>query len=177
MKESKEAREVAEEMGVKIFKANIIYHLFDQFTAYMEEITSKKREETSAEAVFPCRLKIYPEYIFNKKDPIILGVQVLEGCLRIGTPIIVPSKEVCKFTFTIDCKCGCQFCELGRVTSIQVDHKDVPEARSGTSVAVKIEQADPNIQSKVFGRHFDQDDELVSKVYLPLFCSLLVAVD
>jgi len=149
VKESKEAHDLADDMGVKIFRAEIIYHLFDQFTAYMDEIAAKKREETSAEAVFPVRLRIYPEHIFNKKDPILLGVEILEGTLKIGTPICVPSKS---------------FIYLGRVTSVQINFKDVPEAKKGVSVAMKIEMEDPGAQSKVYGRHFDFQDELVSKI-------------
>jgi translation initiation factor 5B len=34
VKVDKEAQELADELGVKIFTADIIYHLFDQFTAY-----------------------------------------------------------------------------------------------------------------------------------------------
>jgi translation initiation factor 5B len=56
---------------------------------------------------------------------------------------------------------------LGRVTSIQMNHKDVPEAKKGGSVAVKIEMEDPGAQSKVYGRHFDHNDEIVSKVDIP----------
>ena len=37
---TKEAREMAESLGVRIFTADIIYHLFDQFTAYLEEVRS-----------------------------------------------------------------------------------------------------------------------------------------
>jgi translation initiation factor 5B len=36
VKVDREAEEVAAEMGVKIFSANIIYHLFDSFTAYQK---------------------------------------------------------------------------------------------------------------------------------------------
>ena len=32
--------------------------------------------------------------IFNKRDPIVLGVTVDAGVLREGTPLCVPSKEV-----------------------------------------------------------------------------------
>lgn len=35
---TKEARELADESGVKVFTADIIYHLFDQFTAYLKQV-------------------------------------------------------------------------------------------------------------------------------------------
>jgi len=46
-------------------------------------------------AVFPCKLKILPQYIFNSRDPIICGVQVEDGVIKLGTPICVPSRDVC----------------------------------------------------------------------------------
>jgi translation initiation factor 5B len=42
--------------------------------------------------VFPCRLKILKK--FNATKPIVLGVQVVDGTLRLGTPIVVPSQQV-----------------------------------------------------------------------------------
>jgi len=33
-----EAQQLADQNGIKIFTANIIYHLFDQFMAYVNEI-------------------------------------------------------------------------------------------------------------------------------------------
>lgn len=37
---NREAQELADNLGVKIFTADIIYHLFDQFTAYLKQVTS-----------------------------------------------------------------------------------------------------------------------------------------
>lgn len=34
VKVDKEAEQLADELGIKIFSADIIYHLFDAFTAY-----------------------------------------------------------------------------------------------------------------------------------------------
>lgn len=83
VKVTPEARELADELGVKIFIADIIYHLFDQFKAYMENIKEEKKKESADEAVFPCVLKILPNCVFNKKDPIVLGVDILEGILKV----------------------------------------------------------------------------------------------
>lgn len=43
----KEAREYANDVKVRIFTADIIYHLFDQFTRFMEELSDKRRQEAA----------------------------------------------------------------------------------------------------------------------------------
>jgi translation initiation factor 5B len=43
----KEAREHAADMNVRIFTADIIYHLFDQFTRFMDELNEKRRAEAA----------------------------------------------------------------------------------------------------------------------------------
>jgi translation initiation factor 5B len=72
----KEAERLAEEMGIRLFKGmfqlyirvssilthwqgitDIIYHLFDSFKAYNEEITEAKRRYPAPQAVWSCRLK------------------------------------------------------------------------------------------------------------------------
>lgn len=37
------------------------------------------KQEAIQRAVFPCVLKIFPQHIFNKKDPIVMGVEIVEG--------------------------------------------------------------------------------------------------
>uniref|UniRef100_A0A7N0ZZK6 Eukaryotic translation initiation factor 5B n=1 Tax=Kalanchoe fedtschenkoi TaxID=63787 RepID=A0A7N0ZZK6_KALFE len=149
VKVTPEARELAEEYGVKIFIADIIYHLFDQFKAYIDTLKEEKKKEAADEAVFPCVLKIMPNCVFNKKDPIVLGVDVLEGIAKVGTPICIPQKE---------------FIDIGRIASIENNHKPVDIAKKGQKVAIKIVGSNPEEQQKMFGRHFEIEDELVSHI-------------
>ena len=83
----KDAAKLAEELGIRVFKADIIYHLFDAFTAYNAEMVEAKKKEAAPSAVWPCRLRIIAA--FAKRDPIILGCDITEGSLRIGTPLCV----------------------------------------------------------------------------------------
>jgi len=85
VKVDKEAQQYADEQGIKIFTADIIYHLFDSFTKHMDELLEKKKEESKMLAVFPCVLS--PVAVFNKTGPIVVGVDVVEGQLKINTPI------------------------------------------------------------------------------------------
>ncbi|XP_057490420.1 eukaryotic translation initiation factor 5B-like [Actinidia eriantha] len=149
VKVTPEARELADEAGVKIFIADIIYHLFDQFKAYIDNLKEEKKKEAADEAVFPCVLKIMPNCVFNKKDPIVLGVDVLEGIAKVGTPICIPQKE---------------FIDIGRIASIENNHKPVDYAKKGQKVAIKIVGSNPDEQQKMFGRHFEIEDELVSHI-------------
>ncbi|KAK4737160.1 hypothetical protein R3W88_000857 [Solanum pinnatisectum] len=130
VKVTQEAQELADEAGVKIFIADIIYHLFDQFKAYIDNLKEEKKKEVAEEAVFPCSLKIVPNHVYNKKDPIVVGVDVLEGIARVGTPICIPQRE---------------FIDIGRIASIENNHRPVDSAKKGQ-------------------RAFEMEDELVSKV-------------
>lgn len=85
VKVDKEALSYADENGIKIFTADIIYHLFDDFTKHMAQLAEQKKEDSKLLAVFPCVLT--PVAVFNKKDPIVVGVDVTEGNLRLLTPI------------------------------------------------------------------------------------------
>jgi translation initiation factor 5B len=141
-----EAREQAEELKVKVFFAEIIYHLFDQFSAYMRTFVEAKKAAASAVVVFPTVLKIFPNFVFNKKDPIVLGVEVMEGTLRLNTPLCVPNISL----------------DVGRVTRMEINHKEVSVAKKGTQVAIRIEnESNPTI---TFGRQFDHNNPLYSKI-------------
>ncbi|XP_066154342.1 eukaryotic translation initiation factor 5B [Euwallacea fornicatus] len=148
VKVEKDAQELADSMGVKIFQADIIYHLFDKFMAYREELKQKKREEYKHIAVFPCRLRVLPNCVFNSRDPIVCGVMVEAGIVKEGTPLCVPTKE---------------FVDIGIVTSIEDNHKPLTTARKGMEVCIKIEPI-PGESPKMFGRHFDEKDFLTSKI-------------
>ncbi|KJA21714.1 hypothetical protein HYPSUDRAFT_140306 [Hypholoma sublateritium FD-334 SS-4] len=152
----KEAERLADEMGIRLFKADIIYHLFDAFKVYNAEITEAKRKDAAPQAVWPCRLKTIAA--FCKRDPIILGVDILDGTLRIGTPLSVVK---------IDPVTGKKdIIDLGKITSLEINHKNfdiVKKSQAGGGVAVKIEHAVYQ-SAKMFGRHFDEKDELLSHI-------------
>ncbi|KAK5175402.1 eukaryotic translation initiation factor 5B [Saxophila tyrrhenica] len=151
VKVDKDAAEMAEQIGVKIFTADIIYHLFDDFTKHMKALNEAKKEESKMLAVFPCVLK--PVAVFNKKDPIVVGVDVVDGNLRLNTPI-----AAVKFNSVTGVK---DVVSLGRVTGIERDHKQLPICKKGQpSVAVKIEGAN----QPMYGRQLEEKDMLYSHI-------------
>lgn len=110
----------------------------------------EEQRKAAAESVnFPCVLKILPNCVFNKKDPIIVGVEVVSGIARVGTVLCVPSQG---------------FIDLGRIASLEHNHKAVEKATKGQSVAMKIQPQIALESSRAYGRHFDHKDELVSRV-------------
>jgi len=74
-----EAAQFAEQEGIKIFTAEIIYHLFDEFTLYLKQCQDERKNSGGTDAVFPCMLEVIKEAVFNRKAPIILGVNVIAG--------------------------------------------------------------------------------------------------
>jgi len=142
-----DAREFAEKLGVRIFEADIIYHLEEMFQKYLEEVASEKKTNLADQVVFPCILSILPDHIYKTRNPIVLGVKVEDGILKVGTPIVVPSQ---------------QKIELGIVKGIRKsDQTEVQEAKAGEEVSVEI-MPDASKQKHMYGRHFTEADKLVS---------------
>eukprot|EP01017_Pseudomicrothorax_dubius_P049556 TRINITY_DN922_c0_g1_i4.p1 TRINITY_DN922_c0_g1~~TRINITY_DN922_c0_g1_i4.p1 ORF type:complete len:222 (-),score=72.06 TRINITY_DN922_c0_g1_i4:52-717(-) len=137
-----DAQEFADTNGIKVMTANIIYHLFDQFTEHVNMVKEKRKKEHLKLAIWPCVLR--PVAFFNKKDPIIMGVDVIEGVLKIGTPLCVPEKDRLR---------------IGVVESIERDHKPLQAARIlDGSVAIRVRGDD----SILAGRHFELSNKLYS---------------
>lgn len=142
-----EAQAYADKNSVKIFTADIIYHLEGHFTRHLDDIMERKRDEARDVAVFPSLFKINKQHVFNNKEPIILGGEVVEGVLKVGTPLCIPHLD---------------FLDVGIVQSIEVNGKDMVTARKGQECAVKIvNHSNPGM---TYGRQFDHNHQLFSKV-------------
>ncbi len=120
-----DATQEAKKLGVQIFSAEIIYHLFDQYTKFKEQLVLHRKEQARPYTVFPCILKILPEYIFNRKAPLIFGVEVDKGTLKIGTPLSIFTNSGILY--------------LGNVSSIENNRKPVQFAKEGLQVCIKVE--------------------------------------
>jgi len=156
---TKEAEDMAKETNVKVFTAEIIYHLFDKFTAYMADVRKKQQEEAALVAVYPVVAEISsPEHVWCRGgggDPILVGMNIKEGTLKKGTPLCVDRRG------HKDPETGLQaYLDIGRVIGIEINRKPAEVAKAGTTAAVKIDA----VTSIAFGRQFDHTYPLYSRV-------------
>ena len=139
-----EAQQFADENGIKIFVDDIIYHLFDKYIEYKKQCELERKKEKEKEAIFPCCLKTV--MFINKKDPLILGVSVTEGVLKIGTPIYCVEKNL----------------PIGVVESIEREKKPINNVKPNDGdVAIRIKVSDSSLAA---GRHFDENSTYISQI-------------
>lgn len=141
-----DAKIFAKENKITIFEDKTIYRLYTQYKEHFNKIYSEIKDNARTNTVFPCVLKIIESNVFNKKNPLVLGVEIQEGSLHIGTPLItLPSKTY-----------------IGKVVGIQVNKQDVKIGKQGQSVCIKLDnESNPNI---MYGRHFTHTDILYSNL-------------
>lgn len=155
VKIDREAEEYARENKIKLFRADIIYHLFDAFTAYQKQLLEQRKKDKMHEAVYPCVLRTIQ--VINKRNPMIVGVDIVEGGLRVGTPITVVKNDPATGEKLI--------LPLGRVVSLEVNHKTVDSVRKGQAnagVAMRLDSGGSN--PPTWGRHIDEKDPLYSHI-------------
>ena len=139
-----EAQKFADENSIKIFVDDVIYHLFDKFIEFKKQCELERKKDKEKEAIFPCSLKTV--MFINKKDPLIIGVSVTEGVLKIGTPIYCVEKKI----------------PIGVVESIEREKKPINNVRPNDGdVAIRIKVADSSLAA---GRHFDENSTYISQI-------------
>jgi len=130
----------------------------------LQDLLELKRKEASGSAVFPCVLRIIQ--VFRSRDPIVLGVDVIEGSIRIGTPLAaVKINEITKerTIYSLGKMYNPLCLESDHSTSIEQNHKSVDivkKGQAGAGVAIKIEGA----TQQLFGRHIDEKETLYSHI-------------
>ncbi|MEM1668165.1 MAG: translation initiation factor IF-2 [Thermofilaceae archaeon] len=121
VKVTEEGEVEAKARGIRIFQSNIIYQLVEEYLKWYEsERESEKRAELGR-LILPGKIQLLPGYVFRRSDPAIVGVKVLAGRVRRGSPLITREGR-----------------EVGEVMQIQVQRKPVDEAVKGQEVAVSI---------------------------------------
>lgn len=152
--ENKELLDLCEEYNIQHFVAPIIYHLLDFYKEKAEKLSRDDKDKYDDTATFPVKLKIVPNCVFCSRSPLVLGVEVLQGTLKINTPLCVFPKEDKK---------GTKYTILGRVTSIEEKKQKVERLEVGKQAAIKIE-IDKGETARMLDRHFTVTDEIYSVV-------------
>ena len=89
---------------------------------------------------------------------------VVAGCMCSAVHVSAHTRtHACTHTHTRAHTVHAQFTDVGVVTSLEVNHKPVDSARQGMEVCVKIGSTGGDAP-RLYGRHFDHTDLLVSKV-------------
>lgn len=132
---SKDILDFAEEQKVHIFISNTIYRLKEKYLKFKIARIAKIRKHYGK--YMPVTLAILPQYIFLKTTPLLFGVKVESGCLYKGAKIKAVFKD--------------DIVELGIVSNIQRDKKELIFANKGEEVCIKI----TSDEKKHYGKDFD----------------------
>jgi len=128
--------ELLKNPDVKILESDVIYRLIEDFQKWREERVRQLEEEKRQQLVFPGKILVLGEYVFNISKPAIFGVRVLAGRIRAGDSLMKDDGRV-----------------VGRVKSIQDKKASLKEAKTGAEVAVAMDGV-------TFGRQVKGEDVL-----------------
>lgn len=131
VKVNEDAEEVAKAKKIPIFVGNVIYKIIEDYGAWVKAEEEKKKKELLAQTKFPGIIKIFPDerYIFRRSHPAIVGIEVLEGRIKPGYPLMKQNGE-----------------RVGVIKSIKSKEEFLQEVKKGEQVAIAIEGA-------IVGRH------------------------
>ena len=110
-------------------------------------------KEKLSELTMPCKIFFMPHHTFRQNSPAIIGVDVIDGVLKVGMELMKP-----------DCS------KIGFVKSIKSEKENMQEAVVGKQVAVGIE-------GPTVGRQIHENETYYSVISEPEFRKLRDAKD
>ena len=126
--------------NVNILTNNIIYKLIEDFEKWQQEEKKKLESKELEFLVKPCKIQIMKGYIFRQNNPAVVGIDVLEGKLKVNAPLMKHDGN-----------------RITEAKSIQDNQESINEAEKGKQVAVSL----PKV---TVGRHINEGDILYSAI-------------
>jgi translation initiation factor 5B len=106
---------------VKIITADIIYRIVDEIKKWQEEEKRKLEEEQLGGMTRPCKLQLLANCVFRQSNPAVVGVEILNGTLNIGSPLMKENGN-----------------KASEIKSMQKEGENIQEAKRGDQVAIAL---------------------------------------
>jgi translation initiation factor 5B len=136
-----DAEEEAASRRVQIFSEKIIYHVIENYLAWLRGKREAGLEQNFEVLVKPGKIRVMEGYVFRRARPAIFGVEILAGSIKPKYTLMRAEDGE----------------EIGEIQQIQDQGKALPYAEKGMQVAVSVEKP-------IFGRHIFEKDVLYVKV-------------
>jgi translation initiation factor 5B len=126
-----DAEEEIKNSGIPVFAGDIIYHVLEEYTRWVEAQKSAGIKAELDLLIRPGKVRFLRGFVFRRSGPAIVGVEVLDGIIKPKYPLVNGEGK-----------------RIGTVLRIQDQGKDVGEASAGKQVAVSIDK--PMVGRHVF---------------------------
>lgn len=122
-------KEINEKVSTLVLTDNIIYSLYDKISKHVESQRQGYLDSFHAKVPYPVEIAVIDhDHVFANKNPILVGVRVLTGILKVGTPLMALDKN------------SNTHLNIGMVTGIKSRKQlSVQEANEKEEVSVRIE--------------------------------------
>ncbi len=117
---NEDAETFGNDKGVKMMKSDVIYHLIENYEAWIKEEEESTKKKEIENLPRPAEIKIIPGSVFRASDPAIVGCEIY-GILKPGSDLMKDTGH-----------------KAGNIKQIQSQGQNVADAKTGDKVAVSI---------------------------------------
>jgi len=126
-------KELERDESVHVISSKIIYKIIEDTEKWLEDESKRLESKELGEMVKPFKIEILRDHVFRKKDPAIVGVEVLAGTIKANSPVTKDGSKLCTLKSIKDGKDNVHEASQGKQVAI---------ALTGVTVGRQIEEGD-----------------------------------